>query len=371
MGPRYQGPDPEDIFDHHEAEEHEGDPYSCPQCHQWQDDLAEAFWDREIEDADYYRTYGMNTTAELKCRQCGKPMNPVDAMVGGAGDGKDPICQACTVKNHKQVAGAKTAAVTPGFYIVGPNSSPIEGPFETVSDAVARIPKTRGAAVEWLAPPEDANWEALKAQPFPFGLNTVNGSRTAAVDVSHIPPEWIQHAADRATYSGTDTEWGLANRANPNAWVTEWQLIAPEYVLHGENIVDEKGNVRQASKTAADTTASPLRCMECDKRFKRKVGPGSSPKCPSCGGYDVEPDYERGFPLHGSKTAGDSDRVKGTNNDSFWESAGYGLTDAEREEQYQRANDEDDGIDWPYEKEGSWQDRYATARRVASLRHFQ
>jgi hypothetical protein len=33
----------------------------------------------------------------------------------------------------------------------------------------------------------------------------------------------------------------------------------------------------------------------------------------------------------GSVTAGDSDRVRGTNNDSFWESVGYGQTDAERE----------------------------------------
>ena len=91
-------------------------------------------------------------------------------------------------------------------------------------------------------------------------LKASTGSRLdfsrVAVDTSSIPPEWIQHAADRATYSGSDTEWGLANRANPNSWVTEWQLLAPENVRPGEYLVDEQGNVRIASKLAFDYAGS-------------------------------------------------------------------------------------------------------------------
>lgn len=48
--------------------------------------------------------------------------------------------------------------------------------------------------------------------------------------------------------------------------------------------------------TEAASESMSLQCMECEKKFKRKVGPGSEPKCPGCGGYDVEPDYQRGFP---------------------------------------------------------------------------
>ena len=32
------------------------------------------------------------------CAQCGKPMNPVDVMLG-------PVCLACCKANHQRVAG--------------------------------------------------------------------------------------------------------------------------------------------------------------------------------------------------------------------------------------------------------------------------
>lgn len=452
MGPRYRGPDPEDVFDHHEAEEHEGDPYECPQCHQWQDELAEAFWDKQIEDADYYRTYGAMTRKQA----ADKPIRTADGKQVGEGDrvfdyydghwgtigpltpdsqshpsergsnawfdhiredgtGRgylngervttsippsnpfykthgdgnpktgssyaqeqaerlraereapfkathtyepigwdafdprgvqgDPIAagspvqlmehgnkglqqgmpgaakqmfnqvrdehgnvQHVNLKSLKKIRGAKTAAVTPGFYIVGPNSAPIEGPFETVTDAVARIPKTLGAAVEWLAPPEDANWEALKAQPFPFGLNTVNGSRrTAAV-------------GDTGTYHDTQG-WKM--------WDGK-----PVKITMGP---DERGFVGIIELNEDGTPWDP--------------NMGSGIWVPA---EDVH--------VASRRTAGDSDRVKGTNNDSFWDAAGYGHTDEEREAD----KDDDDNA-----KEGSWQDRRATARRVGSLRHFQ
>ena len=39
----------------------------------------------------------------------------------------------------------------------------------------------------------------------------------------------------------------------------------------------------------------PLHCMECDRKFKRKVGRART-RMSGCANYDVEPDYERGFP---------------------------------------------------------------------------
>jgi hypothetical protein len=39
-------------------------------------------------------SFGGRVFVAAKCRECGKDMNPVDALVGG-GTGKDPICQKC------------------------------------------------------------------------------------------------------------------------------------------------------------------------------------------------------------------------------------------------------------------------------------
>ena len=47
---------------------------------------------------------GHATESIKKCRVCGKKMNPVDALVGGAGkDKKGPICRKCTDKARKRV----------------------------------------------------------------------------------------------------------------------------------------------------------------------------------------------------------------------------------------------------------------------------
>ena len=44
--------------------------------------------------------------ASAKCRECGKDMNPVDAMVGGAGDGKEPVCQSCAKNSMNPKKGS-------------------------------------------------------------------------------------------------------------------------------------------------------------------------------------------------------------------------------------------------------------------------
>ena len=71
----------------------------------------------------------------------------------------------------------KTAATAPGYYLVGRASNIIEGPFVSLVQAEARQPEVKAAAIEYKSGVEDPQWESMKAQPFPYGLNTVNGSR--------------------------------------------------------------------------------------------------------------------------------------------------------------------------------------------------
>ena len=71
----------------------------------------------------------------------------------------------------------KTAATAPGYYLVGRASNIIEGPFGSLVQAEARQPEVKAAAIEYKSGVEDPQWESMKAQPFPYGLNTVNGSR--------------------------------------------------------------------------------------------------------------------------------------------------------------------------------------------------
>jgi len=48
------------------------------------------------------------------------------------------------------------------------------------------------------------------------------------------------------------------------------------------------GEVTEAKAAAAIT----MQCMECDKKFKKKIGPKTfEVKCPKCGSYDTEPAY--------------------------------------------------------------------------------
>ena len=69
----------------------------------------------------------------------------------------------------------KTSAVSPGYYTVGPNGAPHSGPYRTLSEAEANL--NGAAAIEYKSGVEDPEWNALRAKEFPYGLNTVNGSR--------------------------------------------------------------------------------------------------------------------------------------------------------------------------------------------------
>jgi hypothetical protein len=102
-----------------------------------------------------------------------------------------------------------------------------------------------------------------------------------------------------------DGHWGIIGKIDDAGWFDHIRDEGGRGYLNGDRVavnVPEsnplydkwKRGKSAARRTAADSV--PLRCMECDRRFRKKVGPSSTPKCPGCGGYDVEPDYERGFP---------------------------------------------------------------------------
>jgi DNA-directed RNA polymerase subunit RPC12/RpoP len=41
---------------------------------------------------------------------------------------------------------------------------------------------------------------------------------------------------------------------------------------------------------AKKTGSTKMECMECGKKFKKKIGPRTyEVKCPKCGSYDTEP----------------------------------------------------------------------------------
>ena len=84
-------------------------------------------------------------------------------------------------------AKRKTAATAPGYYLVGRASNIIEGPFGSLVQAEARQPEVKAAAIEYKSGVEDPQWESMKAQPFPYGLNTVNGSRKTADNIDDEP----------------------------------------------------------------------------------------------------------------------------------------------------------------------------------------
>jgi hypothetical protein len=69
-----------------------------------------------------------------------------------------------------------------GYYVVSRNGVPISGPYATRSDAAPNMIEQRGAAVMFIGPGNSSEWDALKAKQFPFGLNTVNGSRKEAYE---------------------------------------------------------------------------------------------------------------------------------------------------------------------------------------------
>ena len=115
-------------------------------------------------------------------------------------DSENVPCKICGIPLGQTVsatASRKTAsAITPGYYLVGHSGNPIEGPFASLVLAEARQPDVKAAAIEYHSGVEDPQWESMKAQPFPYGLNTVNGSRKTSSSEEYSPSAPAEFVAD-------------------------------------------------------------------------------------------------------------------------------------------------------------------------------
>jgi len=56
--------------------------------------------DTKLKLGGFVLTVWKGNTAMYNCKQCGKPLNPVQVMLG-------PVCGDCVRENHKKVAGKK------------------------------------------------------------------------------------------------------------------------------------------------------------------------------------------------------------------------------------------------------------------------
>jgi hypothetical protein len=118
------------------------------------------YWDKAPESSKYSGRY--------VCASCGDPW-----------DGKDYTDHLGSKNASNQSGGTWKTAIAAGYYLVGPNGAPAAGPFDTMSQAEAQVGTTRAAAIEYKSGVEDPEWNALRPKPFPYGMNTVNGSKTA------------------------------------------------------------------------------------------------------------------------------------------------------------------------------------------------
>jgi len=120
---------------------------------------------------------------------------------------------------HSRTAALTLTAKEVGYYVVSRNGVPISGPYATRSDAAPNMIEQRGAAVMFIGPGNSAEWDSLKAKTFPVGSNTVNGSKQDRDwDDDEDPWAGEQHtassygqpqpAANRAHKFVEDPRWG-------------------------------------------------------------------------------------------------------------------------------------------------------------------
>ena len=231
----------------------------------------------------------------ITCGNCGRTWD--DSVVTGITPAPGAMCPFCNANAVE--ASRKTAAQeAPGYYVVSRTGASVAGPFATISDAAPSLIANRGAAVEYHSGiPAPADWAATKAKPFPYGTNTVNGSRkTAAWYVIQRGTGVVSPGGPYDTQADADAAAGAANA----------QYGTNEYLSSDLNQSDP-----QAQQGAAGGAAAPM-----------------------------------------------VDKTASVWDNSLWDEpeGSVGKT---------AVRTESNAV------EGSWQDRHATARRVASLRHFQ
>lgn len=130
--------------------------------------------------------------------------------------------------------------------------------------------------------PEDLSLELLEYDGVVDVLDPGDGTLEIVLDGSQDAPELDDALAD--------SEWEATSSSNKS-----WKI-----------------RPITGSRVAAEGVSAPLQCMECGKKFKRKVTPTSTPKCPDCGSYDIDADYDdegSGVFFASAAFAGSSDPV--------------------------------------------------------------
>jgi hypothetical protein len=103
----------------------------------------------------------------------------------------------------------------------------------------------------------------------PKGAKLINATQAYVIGNPYEKgdPEWM---ADTVT---------VFEKGKGKGWQPWWTMSKRDFQLEfGIKVNEAKG------------TSTPMQCMECGKRFKKKIGKNTfEVKCPKCGGYDTEP----------------------------------------------------------------------------------
>jgi hypothetical protein len=120
--------------------------------------------------------------------------------------------------------------------------------------------------------------------------------RIPGMTVGDVLKNKSRRSVKEASGGDSDGDYDELDRQQSNAHAHEYDT--PEERKERDNarrrpFVKKYGNTggSMASRDAIkeDTlTEAKVECLECGKVFNARVSPGASPKCPKCGGYDVE-----------------------------------------------------------------------------------
>ena len=254
------------------------------------------------------------------------------------------------------------AATTPGYYVVSRNGSVMSGPYATVPDAAPHMIEQRGATVQFVGPGDDADWAATKAKAFPVGTNTVNGSRKTArlddqlFDVNgNAPAVGATFVDNGVTYTVTAVNDLTVQLTGDNGYSTSVQRPSkgpdgnplsgfpwsnPEDVdLWSTGSRHTAGDVNYGGGPGSDDPGIEFDYVDAGHKAIYN-GLGTDGTCEVCG----QPVLFDGF-----RPGKDDDGHYDPRGEKFWKHVRLSPVQP---------------------VQGSMQERYATVRRVASLRHF-